>query len=59
MYTYEDIIMPIIIHCRVSTPEVIEIKNRLGFNQHDLIMTKEQSVLTKIMKVFVSEEILL
>ena len=59
MYTCEDIIMPIIIHCTVSPPEVIEIKTRLGFNQHDLIMTKEQSVLTKITKVFVRDEILL
>ena len=41
----------------MSTLEAI--KTRLGFNQHDLLMTKEQSVLTKIMKVFVSEEILL
>ena len=59
MYTREDIIMPIIMYCRVSTPEAFEFKLRLGFNQHDLIMTKEQSVLTKIMKVFASEEILL
>ena len=28
-------------HCRVSTPEAIEFKTRLGFSQHDLIMTKE------------------
>ena len=59
MYTHEEIIMPIIMHCRVSTPEAIEFKSRLEFSQHDLIMTKEQSVLTKIIKVFASEEILL
>ena len=46
-------------HCRVSTPEAIEFKTRLGFNQHDLIVTKEQSVLVKIIKIFASEEILL
>ena len=57
MYIRQDIRMPIIMHCWVSTLEAI--KTRLGFNQHDLLMTKEQSVLTKIMKVFVSEEILL
>ena len=45
-------------HCRVPTPEATEFKTRLGFNQHDLIMAKEQSVLTKTMKVFASEEIL-
>ena len=59
MYTREDIIMLIIMHCRVSTPEPNEFKTRLGFNQHDLIMTKEKSVLTKIMKLFLAEGILL
>ena len=59
MFTREDIIMPIIMHSRVSTPEAIEFKTRLGINQDDLITTKEKSVLTKIMKVFASEEILL
>ena len=57
--TREDVIVPIIMNCRVSTPEALEFKIRLGFNPHDLIMAKEQSVLTKIMKVFASEEILL
>ena len=59
MFIREDIIMPIIMHSRVSTPEAIELKTRLGSNQDDLIMKKEKSVLTKIMKVFASEEILL
>ena len=58
MYTREDIIMIIIMHCRVSIPEAVEFKTRLGFNQHDLTMVKEQSVLTKIIKVFASEETL-
>ena len=43
--------------CR--TQSAIKFRIKLGFNQHDLMMTKEQSVLTKIMKVFASEEILL
>ena len=43
--------------CRTSTP--IEFRTKLGFNQHDLIMTKEQSVLTKIIKVLEREKILL
>ena len=59
MYTREDIMMNIIMHFRVSTPETTEFKTRLGFNQHDLIMTKEQSVLAKISKIFANEEILL
>ena len=59
MLTRKDFIIPIIMHYRVSIAEATEFKTRLGFNQHDLIMTKKQSVLTKIMKVFLSEEILL
>ena len=46
-------------HCRVSTPKAIEFRSKLGFKQHDIIMTKEQSILTKIMKVFAKEKILL
>ena len=57
MYTLEDIVTPIIMCCRMSTPEAIEFRTRLGFNQHGLIMKKEQSVLTKIMKIFTSEKI--
>ena len=45
-------------HCWASAPEAIEFKTKLGFNQHDLIMTKEQSVSTKIMKAFSNEETL-
>ena len=41
-----------------KTPKSIWFTTNLGFNQHDLVMTKKQSVLTKIMKVFSSEEIL-
>ena len=43
--------------CR--SPTAIGFRSKLGFNQTDLIMTKEQSVLIKVMKVFCSEEILL
>ena len=32
MYTHEDIIMPIIMDCRVSTPEAMEFISKLGFN---------------------------
>ena len=42
-----------------TIPTAIEFRTKLGFNQHDLIVTKEKSVLTKIMEVFASEEILL
>ena len=40
--------------CRTAT--TVEFTTRLAFNQHDPIMTKEQSVLTKIMKVLSNEK---
>ena len=44
-------------YCKAST--AVEVRSKLGFKQHDLIMTKEQSVLTTIMKIYASEKILL
>ena len=37
----------------------VNFRTRLGFNQHDPIMTQEQSILSKIMTIFVAEEIIL
>ena len=31
-------------NCRVSTPKSIEFISKLGFNQYDITLTKEQSV---------------
>ena len=59
VYTLEDIIMPIIMYCRLKTSKAIEFKTRLGFNQYDVIMKRKQSVLTIIIKVFASEKILI
>ena len=42
-----------------TVPTAVEFKTKLGFNPYDPIIIKEQSVLTKIIKVFESEEILL
>ena len=44
--------------CRVPTPEAIEFRSKLGFNQHDVILNKEQSVILKITKLFSYEKIL-
>ena len=44
-------------NCRTAI--AVEFRIRLGFNRHDPIMTKEQSVLTKIMKIFSNEKIIL
>ena len=55
MYAHEDIITPIIMHCRVSTPKTIKFTSKLGFNQYDIILTKEQSVLKSVMDAFEGE----
>ena len=47
----------IIMDCR-TTPAV-NFRTRLGFNQHDPIMTEEQSILSKIVTIFAAEEIIM
>ena len=42
-------------HCRVSTPKAIEVRSKLGFNQYDITLTKEQSVLKLVMDAFEGE----
>ena len=37
-------------HCRITTPH--KFRTRLGFKKYDVILTKEQSVLTKIKSSF-------
>ena len=37
-------------HCRITTPH--KFRTRLGFRKYDVIVTKEQSVLTKIKSSF-------
>ena len=59
MYTHEDMMMPITMSYRVSTPEAIKIRSKLGFQLHDLILNKERSVILKITKLFSNEKILL
>ena len=55
MYAHEDIITTIIIHWKVATPKTIEFRSKLGFNQYDITLTKEQSVLKSIMDAFEGE----
>ena len=45
--------------CRISTQETIEFRSKLGFTQHDIILTKEQSMISKITKLFANQKILL
>ena len=37
----------------------VNFRTRLGFNQHDPIMTQEQSILSEIVTVFAVEDIIL
>ena len=45
IYFREDLALSIILDCRI--PTAIEFRSKLGFKQHDIIRTKEQSVLKK------------
>ena len=42
MYAHEDIRAPLIMHCKISTLKVIEFRSKLGFKQHDIVLSKEQ-----------------
>ena len=55
MYAHECIIIPVIMHSRVSTPKSIEFISKLGFNQYDITLTTEQSVLKSVMDAFEGE----
>ena len=57
MYAHECIIIPIITHCRVASLKSMKFKNRLEFNQYDIALTKEQSVLKSVMDAFEGENI--
>ena len=46
-------------HCKATNGKVIEFISKLGFKQHDITMSKEQSVTTKTIKLFPNEKILL
>ena len=52
----EDFAIQVTLDCR-TTP-VVNLKTRLGFNQHEPIMTQERSILTKIGSIFPNETII-
>ena len=56
MYTHEDIIKPIIMSCSVPTPKAIKFRSELGFKQYDIVLSKNQSVISKITKLFSNEK---
>ena len=59
MYILSDLALKIIKGYKGSEEKVFNFRSKLGFKQHDIIMNKEQSVTTKIIKLFGKEEILL
>ena len=52
VYTHEDILMPITMSCRVPASEAIEFRSKLRYNQHDIILSQEQSIMIKIANYF-------
>ena len=61
MYVRIDLVSRIIKNCRDEKKwgEKNDFRFKLGFNLHDITMSKEESVTIKIMKVFPNEKILL
>ena len=59
MYTHEDIITPIIMNCRVSAPKRIEFRYEIAYKQHDIVLSKEQSVISNITNLSSNEKLLL
>ena len=57
MYVHEDILIPIIMQSRLSDPKTINFRSDLGFNQINLILKKEQSVIESIRDTFKGEDI--
>ena len=57
MFLKERLAVQIIMDCK-TTPGV-NFRTKLGFSQHEPIMTQEQSILSKIVTIFAAEEIML
>ena len=57
MYVHKDILILIIIQSRLSDPKTINFRSDLGFNQINLILKKEQSVIESIRDTFKGEDI--
>ena len=57
MCVHEDILISIIMQSRLSDPKTIKFRADLGFNQINLILKKEQSVVISLLKAFSAEKI--
>ena len=56
MYVSEDILVTIIMQSKLSSLKTIEFRADLGFNQINLILKKEQSVMIPLLKAFSAEK---
>ena len=54
IFLEEGFAIQIIMDCR--TTSAVNFRTRLGFNQHNPIMTQEQLILSKILTIFAVEE---
>ena len=57
MYVHEYIAIGIIMQSRLSKLKMIKFRSDLGFNQINLMLKKEQSVVIPLLKVFSAEKI--
>ena len=57
MCVHEEILIPIIMQSRFPNPKIIKFRSDLGFNQINLILKKEQSVVILLLKTFSAEKI--
>ena len=55
MCVHEDILISIIMQSRLSDPKTSKFRADLGFNQINLILKKEQSVVIPLLKAFSAE----
>ena len=55
LYIVGDLTLKIIMHCNLSSEQTEKFRSELGFRQHDIIMTKEQSVWKSIKDEFEGE----
>ena len=56
LYIIEDLALKIIMQCRLSSEETEKFRSELLFKQHNIIMTKVQSVLKSIKDAFEGED---
>ena len=54
LYSRVDVVIPVIMACR--SPKAIEFRSRLGFNQYDITLKKESSILKSKMEHYEGED---